>query len=123
MEPVKKVKVAAPSLPKRKIKSAESVEELESQLTSMAYELAKKQLEEGTISSQNLNFFLQLGSTREKLEREMLELQKSYTEAKRDNVKSAAQTDELYSRAIEAMSRYSGHYGNDEEEDYEAYIR
>lgn len=117
---MRKMKVVAPSLPKRKMKAAESVEELEDQMFSMAYELAKKQMEEGTISSQNLNFFLKLGSSRERLEREILVKQKEQIEAKTDNLRSSAKSEELYAKAIEAMSRYSGY--RDDEEDYEAYI-
>lgn len=117
---MRKMKVVAPSLPKRKMKAAESIEELEDQMFSMAYELAKKQMQEGTISSQNLNFFLKLGSSRERLEREILEKQKEQIEAKTDNLRSTASSNELYEKAIEAMSRYSGN--PIEADDYETYV-
>ena len=118
---MRKMKVVAPSLPKRKIKAAHSIEERELQLQALAYDLAEQQLINGTASSQTINFFLQRGSSREKLEREILKSQKELTEAKTENMRSSAHNDELYSRAIEAMGRYSGNYGGDED-DYETYI-
>ena len=117
---MKKMKVVAPSLPKRKTKPATSVEELEDKMYSMAYELSKLRMENGTASSQEIVYWLKAGSSREKLEREILARQKELTEAKTENMRSSAVNNELYARAIEAMSRYSGN--RSEDEDYEAYI-
>jgi len=120
MEPMRKVKVVAPSLPKRKMKPAESLEERENKMFALAYDLAEQQLINGTASSQVITHFLKLGSSRERLEREILLKQKENIEAKTDNIRSSAHSEELYSRALEAMTRYSGNRGDDE--DYEAYI-
>lgn len=117
---MRKMKVVAPSLPKRKRKPAQSIEERENQLYALAYDLAEQQLINGTASSQTINFFLQRGSSREKLEREILMKQKELTEAKTDNIRSSAHSEELYSRALEAMSRYSGN--RNDEDDYASYI-
>ena len=87
---------------------------------SMAYELSKVRMENGTASSQEIVYWLKAGSSRERLEREILEKQKELTEAKTDNIRSSAHSEELYSRALEAMSRYSGNHGNDDE--YETLI-
>lgn len=123
MEAVRKVKVVASSEPKRKPKHARSLEERENQLYNLAYDLAEQQLLDGTASSQTINFFLKLGSSRERLEREILQKQKENIEAKTENIKSASTQEELYTRAIEAMSRYSGVSSDDEEyDDYEAYL-
>lgn len=120
MEPMRKMKVVAPSLPKRKMKPAQSIEEREDQLFALAYDLAEQQLINGTASSQVITHFLKLGSSREKLEKEILLKQKEQIEAKTDNLRSSAHSEELYSKALEAMSRYSGNRGDDE--DYETYV-
>ena len=117
---MKKLKVVAPSLPKRKTKPAQSIEELEDKMYSMAYELSKQRMLNGTASSQEICYWLKAGSSRERLEREILERQKELTEAKTDNIRSSAHSEELYSRALEAMSRYSGNHGDDE--NYETYL-
>lgn len=121
MEPMKKLKVVAPSLPKRKTKAAQSIEERESQLCALAYDLVEQRLLNGTATSQETTHFLRLGSSRERLEREILQRQKELTEAKTENIRSSAHNDELYSRAIEAMGRYSGNYGSEDE--YETYLQ
>ena len=121
MEPMKKLKVVAPSLPKRKTKAAESIEERESKLCALAYDLVEQRLINGTATSQETTHFLRLGSSRERLEREILQKQNELTEAKTENMRSQAHNEELYSRAIEAMSRYSGNRGEDD--DYETYLR
>ena len=118
---MRKMKVVAPSLPKRKTKAAQSIEERESKLCALAYDLVEQRLLNGTATSQETTHFLRLGSSRERLEREILQKQKEQIEAKTDNLRSSAYSEELYSRAIEAMSRYSGNRGD--EEDYEAYIQ
>jgi len=120
MEPMRKMKVVAPSLPKRKMKAAESIEERENQMFALAYDLAEQQLINGTASSQVITHFLKLGSSRERLEREILMKQKEQIEAKTDNLRSSAHSDELYAKALEAMSRYSGN--RSEEDDYETYV-
>ena len=45
----------------------------ENQMINLAVDLAEKQLEEGTASSQVITHFLKLGSSKERLEREKLE--------------------------------------------------
>ena len=118
---MRKMKVVAPSLPKRKRKPAQSPEERENQMIALAIDLAEQQLINGTASSQVITHYLKLGSSRERLEKEILMKQKENIEAKTDNIRSSAHSEELLSRAIKAMSRYSGNYG-DEEDDYDAYI-
>lgn len=105
---MKKVQVTPPSLTKRKRKPAESPEERENQMIALAIDLAEQQLINGTASSQVITHFLKLGSTRERLEKEILTKQKELVEAKTENLHSAAKSEALYSNAIEAMRRYGG---------------
>lgn len=87
----------------------------EDQLINLAVNLAEKQLREGTASAQVITHYLKLGSTKEKLEKDILEKQKELIEAKTQSLQSAKRVEELYANAIEAMKRYSG-----KEEEYDA---
>ena len=56
----------------RKRRTAMSVEARENQMIALAVDLAEKQLMEGTASSQVITHYLKLGSTKERLEKEMM---------------------------------------------------
>lgn len=109
----KSVNVSAPT---KKMKPAISPEARENQLISLAVDLAEKQLLEGTASSQVISHFLKLGSTKERIEKEILEKQKELIEAKTQNLQSAKRIEELYANALEAMRSYSG--GKDDHYEY-----
>ena len=81
----------------------------ERQLTSLAVDLAEKQLMEGTASSQVITHYLKLGSTKERLEKEKLEEENKLLRARTEALQSAKRVEELYSDAIAAMRKYSGH--------------
>lgn len=80
----------------------------EQQLVSLAIDLAEKQLREGTASSQVITHYLKLGSSKEKLEKEILQEQKKLVAAKTSAIESQERIDELYANAIKAMRTYSG---------------
>ena len=61
------IKVSRPAL---------TPEARENQLIALAVDLAERQLIEGTASSQVICHYLKLGSTKEKIEKEILEKQK-----------------------------------------------
>ena len=97
-------------------KKALSPEARENQLISYATNLAEKQLREGTASSQVIVHYLKLGSSKEKLEKRLLEEQVKLAEAKTEAIQSAQRIEELYTDAINAMRRYSGHGDSSEYE-------
>lgn len=103
-----------------KIRPALTPEARENQLIYLATNLAEQQLLDGTASSQVITHYLKLGSTKERIEKEILEKQKELIEAKTESLQSAKRIEELYANAITAMRRYSGHGGDtdDESEDY-----
>lgn len=103
------------SKPKKK-PPAKTLEARENQLIALAVDLAEKQLIDGTASSQVISHFLKLGSTKEKIEKEILENQKELIKAKTESMKSAKRVEELYTKALDAMRSYSG-YGGDDEDD------
>ena len=87
----------------------------ENQMISLAVDLAERQLREGTASSQVISHFLKLGSSKEKLEQEILQVQKELIRAKADSMQSAKKTEELYNKALAAMRVYSGGGPEDDE--------
>lgn len=87
---------------------AATPEARESQLISLAVDLAEQQLRDGTASAQVITHYLKLGTKRERIEREILERQKDLITAKTDNLKSAKRVEELYENALKAMRQYSG---------------
>ena len=105
----------------RKIRPALTPEARENQLISLAVDLAEKQLLEGTASSQVITHYLKLGTTKEKLEREILEKQKALIEAKTENLQSAKRIEELYKNALDAMKNYSGHMSESEDDENDKY--
>jgi hypothetical protein len=80
----------------------------EDQLIALAVDLAEKQLLEGTASAQVITHYLKLGSTKERIEKEILEKQKELIVAKTEALQSSARIEELYKEAIDAMRSYSG---------------
>lgn len=102
-----------------KIRPALTPEARENQLIYLATDLAEQQLRDGTASSQVITHYLKLGSTKERIEKEILEKNKELITAKIESLQSAKRVEELYANAIAAMKRYAGHGGDeDEPEDY-----
>ena len=84
----------------RMMRPALTPEARENQLVSLAVDLAEKQLREGTASSQVITHYLKLGSTKERIEKEILEKQKELIEAKTQNLKSIENSEKLYADAL-----------------------
>lgn len=109
-----KVKTVNSSGSKPKIRPAINPEARESQVISLAYDLAAQQIMDGTASSQVITHFLKLGSERERLERERLVEENKLLRAKTKAVESAEEIKVLYSEALKAMRNYSGQGDPDE---------
>ena len=100
----------------RKRPPATTPEARENQLIAMAVDVAEKQLANGTASSQVITHFLKLGSTKERLEKEILEKQKDLITAKTESIQSGKRIEELYINALNAMRSYSGNRRGDEDD-------
>ena len=98
----------------RKTRPAISPEARENQMIAKAIDLAEKQLDEGTASSQVITHFLKLATSKAQLEKEKLERENALLKAKTDSIEAQQRSDELFNNAIEAMKRYSGHGGFDD---------
>lgn len=103
----KKAKPASETT-KKKMRPALTPEARENQMISLAVDLAEQQLLDGTASSQVITHYLKLGSTKEKIEKEILEKQKDLIDAKTQNLKTADRIEKIYEEAIAAMKSYSG---------------
>lgn len=99
-----------------KSKPALTPEARENQLIYLATELAEKQLREGTASSQVITHYLKLGSSKEKIEKEILEKQKELISAKTESLQSTKNIEKLYKEAIDVMRKYNGISEFDEED-------
>lgn len=89
------------------IKPASTPEARERQLVNLAVNLAEKQLLEGTAAPSVINHFLKIASTRETIEREILEKQARFLEAKAQSINKDREAEELAKAAIEAMKNYN----------------
>ena len=97
---------------KRRQPPARTPEARENQMIGLAVDLAEEQLRNGTASSQVITHFLKLGSSKERIEKDILLEQKKLIEAKTENLQSAKRVEELYENAISAMRTYSGRDGD-----------
>lgn len=91
-----------------------SVEARENQMISLAIDLAEQQLRDGTASSQVITHYLKLGSTKERLEKEIMEKQALLISAKTENLLLGRDLKEKYEEAIAAMKRYNGDFSDEE---------
>ena len=105
---MKKAKTVTSSKSSRKMRPALTPEARENQIISLAMDLAEQQLRDGTASSQLITEFVKRGSTKARLEQEILEEQKELIEAKTQSLQSTQRIEELYANALDAMRNYSG---------------
>lgn len=101
-----KKKAPAKKTTTRPSKPATTPEAREKQLVKLAVDLAEKQLKEGTASPSIINHYLKIASSRETLEREILERQAKLIEAKAENMTKDREAQEVAKAAIEAMRSY-----------------
>jgi multidrug efflux pump subunit AcrA (membrane-fusion protein) len=113
---MKRVKATDHSESSQKMRPALTPEADENQLISLATNLARKQLMNGTASSQVITHYLKLGSTTAQLEKETLKKQNELLTAKTEALQSQKRIEDLYANALAAMKRYSGNGSvNDED--------
>ena len=109
-----KLRKPSDSGPIKKIRPALSPEAEEEQMISLAHDLVKQRLIDGTASSQETTHFLKLGSSKYKLEMERLEQENQFLRAKTEAIQSQKRVEELYAEALNAMRDYSGKGDPDE---------
>lgn len=102
-------------MPKQKYAPARTPQEKENQLISLAMNLAQKQLEDGTATSQVITHFLELATVRERLKNERLESDLRVAEAKIKQMEAQETSAELFEKAMRAFSSYQGDDSYDED--------
>lgn len=90
----------------------------ENEMISLATNLAKQQLIEGTASSQVLVHYLKMGAAKSRLENKLLEQQIALAEAKTRSYKAAEESEATAKAAVEAMRRYQGSLGEETDDSY-----
>lgn len=96
---------------------ATTPEARENQLAALAYDLAEKQLREGTASAQVISHFLKKASPRERIEQRKLALESDFLESKIEAIASGKRVEELYGEALNAMRNYQGQPVEEYDED------
>lgn len=98
----------------RKLRQPLTPEADEQQCISLAIDLVKRRLIEGTASSQETTHFLKLATQKYKEEVALARAQKEKAEAQIESMKSAKRVEELYEDAIKAFRNYNGQGEEDE---------
>lgn len=101
-------------LKSREFPPALTPEAQENRMISLAIDLAEQQLRDGTASSQVITHYLKLASTKDRIEKEIMERQKELITAKTEALQAAKRMEELYADAIKAFTKYNG---EDDDED------
>lgn len=102
--------------PKRRGRPATTPEEREKQLQNKAFDLAEKQLDAGTASSQVISMLIKGGGVREQLELEKSRQEIRLLNAKVDSLESAVRLEALMGEALEAFRTYQGSSGDDHDD-------
>lgn len=112
-----KVKVTSSSSTPKKMRPPLTPEAEENQMVSLAVDLARKQLQEGTASSQVIVHYLKLGTTLAKLEVEKQKADLELTKAKAKSIENSGTSEKIYEEALKAFRGYSGQGVVREDED------
>jgi len=84
-------------------------------LIALAMDVVEERLRNGTATSQETTHFLKLATEKYRNETKILEKQAELVTAKTEQVRSSANSEELYKEAIAALRRYGGHARNGED--------
>lgn len=96
------------SVPKRHRAPGKTIESRESQLISLATDVAADLMRRKVAPSQVVLHYLKLGSSLAQLEKEKLRKENLLIEAKVEQIKSQQKSEELYAQALKALSLYKG---------------
>jgi hypothetical protein len=101
---------------KRRQAPARTIESREHQIARLAYDLVEEKIRKKTASSQELIYFLKMGSSKDRIERLKLEHETDLLKAKTEAIESQKKIEELYADAIRSMALYQGREVDDEED-------
>lgn len=104
----------------KNIRPALTPEANENQMISLAMDLVRQRLIDGTASSQETTHFLKLATEKSRLENARMSKQIELDDAKIKHMEAEENREQLFLEAINAMKKYSGQ-GDVEEYDEEDY--
>ena len=96
---------------------ASTLEGREDQLINAAMNLVERRIQDGTASAQETVHFLRLGSVRNQLEQDKLRNENEVLKTRVKDMESRKSSEELYTRALQAMRGYQGLDNLEEEQD------
>ena len=101
--------------PPKSLPPALTLEGRENQLIAASYDLAERRILEGTASSQELTYFLKLGSSKTRLENEKLKEEVTHLKAKTAALEAQISNEALLDKALKAFRSYRGEGEDDDE--------
>lgn len=101
----------------RKSRPATTPDGRERQIASKAYDLAERQIDDGTASAQVITHFLKAQGSREFVELELIRRRSELIEAQKEALASAQRVESLIGDALAAMKRYTGNTDREESPD------
>lgn len=101
--------------PPKSLPPALTLEGRENQLIAASYDLAERRILEGTASSQELTYFLKLGSSKTRLENEKLKEEVTHLKAKTAALEAQISNEALLDKALRAFRSYRGEEDEDDE--------
>lgn len=113
-----KRKTTTENLSRRPKRRAQTPEERENYLISLALDRVEERMLNGTASGQEYVQFIRMASSKARAENEKLKLELDLVRAKTDNLRLQQRNEELYFNALAAFKRYSGANDDDEEDIY-----
>ena len=87
---------------------AKSAKAREDQLIAMAYNRVEERIRNNQATGPELVHFLKMGSSKGRLENDILEKERELVAAKTEALRAQKKVEELYTQAIEAMKSYGG---------------
>jgi len=85
-----------------------SPEAYNNEMVSLAMDLSRQRLRDGTASPSEITHWLKIGTKKYELELEILKSQQKLTDAKTEALETGKEIENLYHEAIAAMKRYRG---------------
>ena len=101
---------------KRREAPGRTVESRENQIARLAYDLVEKRIRSGSATSQEVVYFLKMGSSQSRLEKVKLENENKLLAAKTEALESQKKIEELYEKAIRSMALYQGRDVEDDDD-------
>ena len=96
-----------------------SAEARENRIIALVIDKEEERIAAGQATAQELCYWMKLASSKERLEREKLELENELLAVKAEAIKAQQRTEELYQEALAAFRSYRGEQPDYDYDDYD----